>query len=165
MADHLCVTCAMCCDGTLYSRVPVTEAEKKRLGGGDNFYTKSDGTLRMRQGCRYLGRNGACHVYQERPKTCRTYKCRLLKRVEAGDLSEGEAVEIVTEIRTAETHTRKAVARAQGQEPFSTTMEPLPRLVAKLPKDSETPETRHAKLCHQHFENLVRLHIKPSFGT
>jgi hypothetical protein len=36
-----------------------------------------------------------CTIYENRFVTCRTFRCQLLKDVEAGDVAEAEAIEIV----------------------------------------------------------------------
>lgn len=168
MADHLCVNCSICCDGTLFRRVPVSQEEIDRLGERGSFFTKSDGSLRMRLGCQNLGRDGGCQVYEDRPETCRTYRCRLLKRVDAGEVTEAHAIGVVAEIRAAEKTARTRISEALGEEAFgnatATVHASMKRLKA-LPQSGDKPskEVAHAQLSYQHFTDLLRLHLQPNF--
>ena len=121
MSDNLCVSCSLCCNGSLFSRVPITAEEKTRMGGGPNFFRKGD-EYRMKQSCTYLGYECACQCYDIRPKTCRTYKCRLLKRVEANETSEFEATELVAEIKNAQKKAKVWIAKALNKQPQELTM-------------------------------------------
>jgi len=165
MADHLCVNCSLCCSGKLYARVPVSPEERDRLGGGDRFFRKSNGDLRMRLGCDFLGKNGACQVYDKRPETCRTYKCSLLKRVDAGKTPESEAIAIVAEIHETEDKARASIAQALGKEPYALNTSDLHDAMDRLIEtgDEDAPSYRHAKLWYRHYLSLVRLHIRPGF--
>ena len=87
----LCLACGFCCDGTLFNRVPLLEAEvpplKVRL-------QVVDGHHHARQPCPALD-GTACQVYAERPLTCRRYRCLLLEAHEATEVSLAGAVSIV----------------------------------------------------------------------
>ncbi len=91
-AGSLCERCGLCCDGTLFQAVPIDEAEAARLG--PRIERCAEG---MRQPCRAL-RGCSCLVYAERPQTCRTYRCRALQEVEAGETSVDEALEFVAKV-------------------------------------------------------------------
>lgn len=115
MAVPLCVECSMCCNGSIFSRVPVTAEEMARLPDGQ-FFTKADGSPRMRLGCNFLGDDGSCAVYEKRPKTCATYSCRLLRRVNAGKIDDKSAREIVASFKTYLANVKEACARAAGED-------------------------------------------------
>jgi Fe-S-cluster containining protein len=112
VTDHVCVNCNLCCDGTLYPRLGVTDEERDRLAEKGEFFYKSNGELRMRLGCNYLGNDGACQCYSVRPEICRTYRCDLLKSVDAGYTSMVEANEIAQEGRALRDKARKAIVDA-----------------------------------------------------
>ncbi len=169
MSDHLCVSCSLCCNGSLFARVPVSSEERARLGGGPDFFEKNGG-IRMKQGCSRLGYDGACQCYDLRPETCRTYKCRLLKRVEAGETTERDAVEMVTEIKTAQKNAKSWIAKALGIEPQELTMTQAGAAYARMRaaekdrgKELDAKTLAHAKLCYKTYVAMVQLHIKPTF--
>lgn len=115
MAVPLCVECSMCCNGSIFSRVPVSAEEQARLPNG-RFFTKADGALRMRLGCNFLGEDGSCAVYDKRPKTCATYACRLLRRVNEGKIDDGSARNIVSSFKSYVAKAKEACARAAGED-------------------------------------------------
>lgn len=75
----------MCCDGSLFGRarlepdeVPVAKRRGLRVVGNEGSFE---------QRCSALV-DGACAIYEERPRTCRRFVCRLHERLrrEGGDL-------------------------------------------------------------------------------
>jgi uncharacterized protein len=103
----LCLECGLCCDGTLFNRVPLVESEvpllKERL-------QIVDGKYHARQPCPALD-GTRCRVYSERPLTCRRYRCLLLEAHESAEVSLTNAIGIVE----ATKHLRSHLAAARGQ--------------------------------------------------
>jgi hypothetical protein len=72
----LCRSCGLCCDGSLFGRVMLERGEiaPKRLlrvfGDGRGFD----------QPCNALTSERSCAVYEERPRACRRFVCRLHDR-------------------------------------------------------------------------------------
>lgn len=95
----LCIECAMCCDGTLFSYLPLGEGEAARFEGEPGLHVE-DGKDRLRQPCPRLGSDGACGIYADRPRICGQYRCRLLKRVDAGRMTEDAAQVVVARAKT-----------------------------------------------------------------
>lgn len=100
----LCLSCGLCCDGTLFSNVPLEAGEAARLKGRVSL-VRGGGT--MKQPCRAL-EGVSCRVYEERPQTCRKFRCLALQQLEAGEVSEGDAQAFIAEVfarrrRVAET--------------------------------------------------------------
>ena len=91
----LCLACGFCCDGTLFDRVPLGEAEVAALQGPLQV---APGQHHGRQPCPAL-EGTACRVYAGRPLTCRRFRCLLLEAHEAGEVSRAGAVEIVEATR------------------------------------------------------------------
>ncbi|HZI04822.1 MAG TPA: YkgJ family cysteine cluster protein [Archangium sp.] len=95
--SDLCQRCGLCCDGTLFSHVPLQagEVEPARRNGLD-VGVIADGTPVLRQGCTALCER-RCTVYTERPEACRRYSCRLFTQVAAGTVSPEDALTVVAE--------------------------------------------------------------------
>lgn len=167
MSEHLCVSCSICCDGTLYQRVAVTEQEIERLKGRGDFFTKTNGDLRMRLGCTNLKPNGACAVYQDRPRVCARYRCHLLKRVESGETKTEDAAETVQHIKAVRAITWECVAKAMGRDAVTKISTSLHDAIEQLEVSQVGPEPTeefiHAMLCYDHLIKLIRLHLKPNF--
>lgn len=103
----LCLACGFCCDGTLFNRVPLLEAEVPTLKVRLEVV---EGQHHARQPCPALD-GTACRVYSERPLTCRRYRCLLLEAHEATEVSLAGAVSIVEQTRAL----RSTLATARGQ--------------------------------------------------
>ncbi|MDX2010408.1 MAG: YkgJ family cysteine cluster protein [Myxococcaceae bacterium] len=90
----LCLSCGLCCDGTMFREVPVTAAEAKALGRRALFNrTKT----RMKQPCRALT-DRCCQVYEDRPAKCREFNCLVLQGLLRGEVSEAEARQSIDDV-------------------------------------------------------------------
>jgi hypothetical protein len=101
-SETLCASCGLCCDGTLFSwvRLEPSElawAERLRLPLIDKGESKA-----FLQPCACFD-GSRCRAYAEKPMRCGNYRCKLLKRVEAGETTLADALVIVA--------TTKALAR------------------------------------------------------
>jgi hypothetical protein len=95
---RLCTACGLCCDGTIFGYVPVTRDESVRLLHRLPVLAPTAKLeLRVEQRCAALGVRG-CDVYEVRPTACARFRCKLLKRLEARELSLGEAFEVLAPI-------------------------------------------------------------------
>ena len=83
--DTLCLSCGICCNGTLYGSVVIEPTERERVERVGLRVLASDGgtELTMRQPCTAL-RGVLCSVYEDRPASCARYECSLRKSVAAG---------------------------------------------------------------------------------
>jgi uncharacterized protein len=95
-SQSLCLTCGLCCDGTLFPYVRLLPDDEitplKAIGV--NIISES-GLNIFKQPCA-AHKNCTCIVYANRPQKCRRYKCELLKRFERGDILYTAALEIIT---------------------------------------------------------------------
>lgn len=100
-AERLCLSCGLCCDGSLYVSTtlrPEEVAVMTRLGvpviarGGDHL---------MPQPCAALV-DLACRAYRERPRRCVSYRCKQLVALEVGRRTLGQAQATVALAKTLE---------------------------------------------------------------
>lgn len=87
---ELCVGCGLCCDGTLYSRARAEAEEEARLQELGHELTSIDGARYFPLPCLHHD-SGRCTVYETRFVKCRSFRCALLQRYDAGELSLSEA--------------------------------------------------------------------------
>jgi len=85
----------MCCDGTLFRNVDLdsTDDRIKLIPCtivGDSFA----------QPCTALKPNGKCVVYEHRPRSCRTFRCRMLNDYEGGRITHEQALDMIAAERT-----------------------------------------------------------------
>ena len=104
----LCLSCGLCCDGTLFRRVALDPGESTRLGTRVRL-SEDDGSLV--QPCRALS-GKKCGVYEDRPSVCRKFRCLALEQLEAGDLTSDEAHEMIHEALAR----RRRLAEVMGFE-------------------------------------------------
>jgi uncharacterized protein len=97
LTDALCTRCGLCCDGSLFADVEITEREGVRLEllGLDVEDGEGPGTL-LAQPCGAL-RGTRCSIYVHRPRCCRTFECRLLGDARRGVVSVARAGEVIVE--------------------------------------------------------------------
>ena len=96
--SSLCLSCGLCCNGTIFDAVPVAPADAlASLHAAGIATTIVDGEPRFGQPC--IAHDGReCRVYAHRPAACREYRCDLLKRVEAGAIDYAEAAGVIGEV-------------------------------------------------------------------
>ena len=91
----LCLRCGLCCDGTLFTHVPLRRTEAGPLKAlGLPVKEREDGTPILPQRCAALeGRT--CTAYAARPEGCRRYHCNLFTALSEGEVSLEEALSVV----------------------------------------------------------------------
>jgi len=93
-SQSVCRACGLCCDGTLFSRVPLEPAEILAMSDLGFGIVHVSHPAYFTQPCsKCVG--GSCSVYALRPQNCREFRCRLLQRLEAGELSVENALALV----------------------------------------------------------------------
>lgn len=98
-ASRLCVTCGMCCDGTLFHIVRMQPSDSvSALNVLGLKLKKKKGQSCIEQPCQML-KQQRCSIYADRPERCRLFECQLLKRLAAGHIGETEAAITISEAR------------------------------------------------------------------
>jgi hypothetical protein len=145
---HLCLTCGLCCDGTMFENVEVTPEEAARLEGRVNL---SADRTKLVQGCRAL-EGCKCGVYEDRPAKCRSFSCFLLASLEAGNITEQEAREGVAEAMSR----RDAVAKLMSDD------DPRRALVAARKLAAEDKASDELKTALRRLKQLTLLMLMPA---
>ncbi|MEM1039502.1 MAG: hypothetical protein AAGI12_08525 [Pseudomonadota bacterium] len=138
--EDLCISCGLCCDGTLYQSVQLFEGDP-----GENLIalgaeispleTVSEMQTVMKLGCA-AHQDGCCQVYAHRPKHCQRFECRTLKAVASGTMSFSDAQTIISDtiaVCDALKKTAEDIDPALGDKSVQELM--------KLCHDTLTPET------------------------
>jgi Fe-S-cluster containining protein len=98
-SQALCLSCGFCCDGTLFSTVPLVAADAlaplRASGIEIQINAAKSG---FSQPCA-AHRDRCCQVYENRPASCRNYRCELLKKYERGDVSWHDAQERISRVK------------------------------------------------------------------
>ncbi|TLP68969.1 YkgJ family cysteine cluster protein [Parasedimentitalea maritima] len=169
LSDGLCVSCSLCCNGTLFSRLAISQQEADRLEGDIEVFTRNE-KLRMRLPCPQLGNDGACGCYLQRPKTCRTYRCQLLKRNERGAIPNADALAIVKDLHAMQDKAKSAAIdatpgpeRRKGNTNAAQAMRALKTARSKHPEEIDKYLFQNAEFHFETFVRYVRLHLQPNF--
>jgi len=85
-----CVGCGMCCNGTLYWMAKVTPGEEARIMGEGLELTEDKGATYFKLPCHHE-QCGQCTIYETRFDICRSFRCRLLRAYQAGEVDLVEA--------------------------------------------------------------------------
>jgi hypothetical protein len=94
----LCLSCGLCCDGTLFASVPLG-AEEKDFSGNPVVPGPAEKRFLFMQPCGHY-RDGGCRIYPSgRPKACVDFRCKLLHRYLRSGLSFGQAALVIRETR------------------------------------------------------------------
>lgn len=96
ISSDLCLSCGLCCDGTVIGYVQLTQDEMPALKKimevedmvGNGFFL---------QPC--SSHCNGCSVYAARPKQCASYKCDLLKSVEERKLGYDAAINVTEMVK------------------------------------------------------------------
>jgi Fe-S-cluster containining protein len=119
--EALCKSCGLCCDGSLFGRVTLERGEVRVARTHHLRVLQREGDRRdaFEQPCSALSRRDegcACAIYTERPRSCRSFTCRLYDqhRREGGPLEV--RLEVVRRVRALlrllETTTNEDARRA-----------------------------------------------------
>lgn len=103
----------MCCNGVIFGDVELQhEDDAKRLAGlGLELFRKGRKKCFSQPcGC-FDGK--LCSIYEDRPNRCRSFECKLLKRVQSGQVSEAAALKSIAEARSA-VHAVREIIRGLG---------------------------------------------------
>jgi Fe-S-cluster containining protein len=105
----LCPACGFCCNGVLFADVELQrgDAPARLRALGVKRFAKG-GKRRFGQPCACFD-GEFCRIYAERPERCRTFECRLLKRVMTGELSSVTALKSIAAATLAVEAVRRLV--------------------------------------------------------
>jgi hypothetical protein len=98
-ASTLCVGCGLCCSGVLFTNARAEPDEVPRLKALGLEVEQGRGErLQFRLPCPHHD-DGHCGIYADRFLKCRSFRCALLKRLDAGEVALGEAQAVVSQAK------------------------------------------------------------------
>ncbi len=113
--SKLCPACGLCCNGVLFGDVELQRGDdaKKLSKLGMSLRKKKNGMASFNQPCSCFD-GKLCSIYDDRPKRCRTFECRLLQRAQTDEVTIPAALKSIAEARRCADDVRKLV-RELGQ--------------------------------------------------
>jgi Uncharacterised protein family (UPF0153). len=101
--EQLCLSCGLCCDGTLFDLVKLEAsddvAKVKRLGLPVKISRGRVPVARFPQPCAALCEDCTCRLYADRPWQCRAFECGVFKAAKAGRITFAVAFQRVKKAR------------------------------------------------------------------
>lgn len=146
--QEICITCGLCCDGTLFKRAILKAGEKGNLPKKmETAYEKKGDEEFFHLPCSYF--EGKCSIYdQKKAHICSAFRCNLLKEFAQNKVSKSEALSIVDNAMQLRQEIRvlaQQVFNAKAIIPFQQILEQIGEAVEN--KNSATS-------CHPAFEML-----------
>ncbi|MXO90362.1 YkgJ family cysteine cluster protein [Pontixanthobacter aquaemixtae] len=107
--SDICLSCGMCCEGTLYSHIPLKPEEiAKAEGRGWKIDEIGNGETGFLSPCHALS-GACCTIYGDRPSVCGAYSCRVLRRVKNGRIAVEEGQSIIAKATSLRDQLRQYV--------------------------------------------------------
>ena len=94
--QELCISCGLCCDGSLFEFTPTRLEEQDGFEPAEvGLFQLSDGAFALAQPCCHL-HNKCCEIYKAvRPAICGKFKCKLLKNFLRDEITYSAALELI----------------------------------------------------------------------
>ena len=155
-SSSICLSCLLCCDGTLIGFVQLEQEEIPPLKALLDIEEDSNGSGVFLHPCNNLCAEG-CTIYDDRPKQCRTFNCGLLKSVEQKEIAFDSAVEIINEVKQKKNAIEKQLIHLNiklKSSSFYFKMVELKKLLKRFPTEENTTP-KHLTL----ISNIEKLEI------
>lgn len=113
----LCLECGLCCDGTLFRHVVITEAERETLVQlGIDVGVKRKAPVMFLPCGKLEGK--CCTVYEQRPGGCRRFVCAVGQRLVGKEVTLDDARALVSEMHARLEALRLAFSVPEGVSPL-----------------------------------------------
>lgn len=169
LPEQLCLSCGLCCDGTLFRDVelqPGDDAAKLRALGLP-IPRSARRVPRFAQPCAALCADLRCRVYADRPARCRQFECAVFKAVASGEVEPPAALKTIRQTRQMAEKVRRLLRELGDAGEGTALAKRFQRLkrqfdAGELPEglDAETAYDRFAELSLAVHELDLRLRTK-----
>ena len=120
LTDLLCTRCGICCSGELLADVELAPSDDSSALEALGLEIEEDPDRRggelLIQPCAAL-RGSRCSIYAHRPKCCRTFECRLLKKTRLGLMTPEAALREIARTLKGMDDIRRQISRLGGGIP------------------------------------------------
>ncbi|MCY1722993.1 YkgJ family cysteine cluster protein [Prolixibacteraceae bacterium Z1-6] len=105
---NICLSCGVCCDGSLIGFVQLDNDELPALRKLMDIEEVDNIGLFLHP-CTKLGCDG-CTIYSQRPRQCGKFKCGILKSIEKKELDFDSAIEVINVLKEKKIAIEKQLA-------------------------------------------------------
>ena len=144
-SSNICLSCGLCCDGTLIGFVQLESEEIPALREIMDIEDVNGKGFFLHPCNKYCD---GCTIYSQRPKQCASFKCGLLKSVEQKELDFDLAVETIKVVKQKKSVIEKKLAILQLElqsQSFYFKMVELKKLLQKYETESALTQ-KHLEL-------------------
>ncbi len=148
-SSNICLSCGLCCDGTLIGFVQLGSEEMPALKELMDLEDENGHGFFLQPCNKYCD---GCSIYSERPKQCASFNCKLLKSVEQKELDFDSAIETIDVVKQKKIVIENRLTALQFElksESFYFKMVELIKLLERIKSDSS--------LTHSHLELISDL--------
>lgn len=140
--SQLCLECALCCDGSLFTKAHLRQEEQEAASSLKLRVHPNGEQFAFYLPCHLL-ENKACTIYEDpsRPHVCGGFKCKLLMRYLAGQVDLESALQTVQTARNLLTNLQQAAPFGNDQR---VTFNNIRVMVAYLSNLSEAERAAYA---------------------
>ena len=163
-SSNICLSCGLCCDGTLIGFVELEEKEVPAIREIMEIEEENNENIFLQPCDKYC--NG-CSIYEDRPANCIKFKCGLLKKFEKKEVafdSALNAIELVKEKRDAIEEQIIALNLKLRSPSFYFKMIELKRILRSPKFDYLKSESQNIKHNIEELENLLIEKFNLSFS-
>lgn len=118
--EELCLSCGMCCDGTLFDGVQLEPTDDgpglKALGLPVKVSRGRTPIARFAQPCAALCADQSCRVYRARPYQCRVFECGVFRKAKSGEMDLAAAARVVRKGRRLADQVRELLRQLGDHE-------------------------------------------------
>lgn len=119
--QQLCKKCGLCCNGTLFGSVRLTDEDMQHITEHIPDLIIQDSKKPFKQPCRYY-QGKSCSIYSGwRPNACSTFVCKLLIRYRQKKISFTEAINVIEQTVERAEHVRKRLSIVAGDNKIALT--------------------------------------------
>jgi Fe-S-cluster containining protein len=148
---NICLSCGICCDGTIIGFVQLDKEELPDLKKLMHVEEMDEAGFFLEPCENLVG--CSCSIYSRRPKQCDTYNCKLLKSVEQNEINFDSAIEVIQRIK----HGKADILKKLNTLPFEFKSQSFYFQILELKKilENNTIES----LSHDYSELLVDITV------
>lgn len=160
----LCIACGLCCNGAMFDYVSLERDDSPPLIREElNTPEKRERGDHFVLPCQCLD-GTRCAIYSSRPSVCRHYRCALLKRHEAGQVTTAQAQAIIERARSLHFDAQQAngASMPQLREALSKT-----ESLGSVPPEALAGRLRYIAMQRHidtHFREASQRHISSMSG-
>lgn len=157
-SSKLCLSCGLCCDGTLIGFVHLDSEELPKVKKVMDIKEVSGHGFFLHPCDKYCD---GCGIYADRPKACASFSCGLLKSREQKELSFNSAAETIGLVKQKKKDIQKMLAKLQLElqsDSFYFNMVELKKILEKLKLESAL--TQNHQILKSYLKQLDALLIE-----